>query len=66
VLDLHPASHPAEHAQLVEQRRIGRHPARRVTDGRDPGLQVYSSTSTLLAGPTKGIYCDAYLEYSRR
>ena len=50
----------AEHAQLVERRRIARHPARTVPElvATGPG-QVYSWDITKLAGPAKGIYYDA-------
>jgi len=52
----------AEHAQLVERRRIARHPARVVPElvATGPG-QVYSWDITKLAGPTKGVYYDAYV-----
>lgn len=52
----------AEHAQLVERRRIARHPARVVPElvATGPG-QVYSWDITKLAGPAKGIYYDAYV-----
>jgi len=52
----------AEHAQLVERRRIARHPARAVPElvATGPG-QVYSWDITKLAGPTKGVYYDAYV-----
>jgi putative transposase len=52
----------AEHAQLVERRRIARHPARTVPKlvATGPG-QVYSWDITKLAGPAKGIYYDAYV-----
>ena len=52
----------AEHAQLVERRRIARHPARTVPElvATGPG-QVYSWDITKLAGPTKGLYYDAYV-----
>jgi putative transposase len=52
----------AEHAQLVERRRIARHPARTVPElvATGPG-QVYSWDITKLAGPAKGIYYDAYV-----
>ena len=52
----------AEHAQLVERRRIARHPARTVPElvATAPG-QVYSWDITKLAGPTKGVYYDAYV-----
>ena len=52
----------AEHAQLVERRRIARHPARAVPElvASGPG-QVYSWDITKLAGPAKGIYYDAYV-----
>ncbi len=52
----------AEHAQLVERRRIARHPARVVPElvATEPG-QVYSWDITKLAGPAKGVYYDAYV-----
>jgi transposase InsO family protein len=52
----------AEHAQLVERRRIARHPARTVPElvATGPG-QVYSWDITKLAGPVKGVYYDAYV-----
>ena len=52
----------ADHAQLVERRRIARHPARTVPElvATGPG-QVYSWDITKLAGPAKGLYYDAYL-----
>ena len=52
----------AEHAQLVERRRIARHPARAVPElvATGPG-QVYSWDITKLAGPVKGVYYDAYV-----
>ncbi len=52
----------AEHAQLVERRRVARHPARTVPElvATRPG-QVYSWDMTKLAGPTKGTYFDAYV-----
>jgi transposase InsO family protein len=52
----------ADHAQLVERRRIARHPARTVPElvATGPG-QVYSWDITKLAGPAKGIYYDAYV-----
>ena len=52
----------AEHAQLVERRRIARHPARVVPElvATGPG-QVYSWDITKLAGPVKGVYYDAYV-----
>jgi putative transposase len=52
----------AEHAQLVERRRITRHPARTVPElvATGPG-QVYSWDITKLAGPVKGVYYDAYV-----
>jgi putative transposase len=51
-----------EHAQLVERRRTARHPARTVPElvATAPG-QVYSWDITKLAGPTKGVYYDAYV-----
>ncbi len=52
----------AEHAQLVERRRIARHPTRTVPElvATGPG-QVYSWDITKLAGPAKGVYYDAYV-----
>jgi putative transposase len=52
----------AEHAQLVERRRIARHPARAIPElvATGPG-QVYSWDITKLAGPVKGAYYDAYV-----
>ena len=52
----------AEHAQLVERRRIARHPTRTVPElvATGPG-QVYSWDITKLAGPVKGCYYDAYV-----
>ena len=52
----------SEHDQLVERRRIARHPARAVPElvATGPG-QVYSWDITKLAGPAKGIYYDAYV-----
>lgn len=52
----------AEHAQLVERRRIARHPARTVPElvATGPG-QVYSWDITKLPGPAKGCYYDAYV-----
>ncbi len=52
----------AEHAQLVERRRIARHPTRTVPElvATGPG-QVYTWDITKLAGPAKGIYYDAYV-----
>jgi transposase InsO family protein len=52
----------AEHAQLVERRRIARHPAHTVPElvATGPG-QVYTWDITKLAGPAKGIYYDAYV-----
>jgi len=52
----------AEHAQVVERRRIARHPARVVPElvATGPG-QVYSWDITKLAGPVKGTYYDAYV-----
>jgi transposase InsO family protein len=52
----------AEHAQLVERRRIARHPTRAVPElvATGPG-QVYSWDITKLAGPAKGVYYDAYV-----
>lgn len=52
----------AEHDQLVERRRIARHPTRAVPElvATGPG-QVYSWDITKLAGPAKGCYYDAYV-----
>lgn len=52
----------AEHAQLVERRRIARHPTRAVPElvATGPG-QVYSWDITKLPGPAKGLYYDAYV-----
>ncbi len=52
----------AEHAQLVERRRIARHPTRTVPElvATGPG-QVYSWDITKLPGPAKGVYYDAYV-----
>ena len=52
----------AEHAQLVERRRIARHPTRAVPElvATGPG-QVYSWDITKLTGPAKGRYFDAYV-----
>ena len=51
-----------EHAQLVERRRIARHPARTVPElaATGPG-QVFTWDITKLAGPAKGLYDDAYV-----
>ena len=52
----------ADHAQLVERRRIARHPARTVPELVATGpAQVYSWDITKLAGPVKGRYFDAYV-----
>ena len=52
----------ADNAQVRERRRQARHPARAVpelvADG--PG-QVYTWDITKLAGPTRGVYYDAYV-----
>ena len=52
----------AENAQLVERRRIARHPARTVPElvATGPG-QVYSWDITKLPGPDKGVYFNAYV-----
>ena len=52
----------SEHDQLVERRRIARHPTRTVPElvATKPG-QVYSWDITKLAGPVKGCYYDAYV-----
>jgi putative transposase len=49
-------------AQLMERRRIARHPARTPPEllATGPG-QVYSWDITKLAGPTRGRYYDAYV-----
>jgi transposase InsO family protein len=52
----------AEASQVKERRRLARHPARAVPElvATGPG-QVYSWDITKLAGPTKGVYYDAYV-----
>ncbi len=51
-----------EHAQLVQRRRIARHPARTVPELVATGpQQVYSWDITKLTVPTKGTYFDAYV-----
>jgi putative transposase len=51
-----------EHAQVVERRRLARHPARTRPElvATGPG-QVYAWDITKLAGPVKGCYYDAYV-----
>ena len=51
-----------DHAQVTERRRQARHPARKVPElvATAPG-EVFSWDITKLAGPTKGIYYDAYV-----
>ena len=53
---------PAESGQVAERRRLARHPARTVPElvATGPG-QVYSWDITKLAGPTRGVYYDAYV-----
>lgn len=52
----------AEAGQVKERRRLARHPARAVPElvATGPG-QVYCWDITKLAGPTRGIYYDAYV-----
>jgi transposase InsO family protein len=52
----------AENAQVRERRRQARHPARKRPElvATGPG-QVYTWDITKLAGPTKGVYYDAYV-----
>jgi transposase InsO family protein len=52
----------AEAGQVTERRRLARHPARQVPElvATGPG-QVYSWDITKLAGPTRGVYYDAYV-----
>ena len=52
----------AKHDQVKERRRLARHPARAVPElvATGPG-QVYSWDITKLAGPTRGVYYDAYV-----
>lgn len=51
-----------ENKQVKERRRIARHPARKIPElvATAPG-QVYSWDITKLAGPSKGVYYDAYV-----
>jgi transposase InsO family protein len=51
-----------EHAQVVERRRVAKHPARARPEltATGPG-QVYTWDITKLAGPVKGCYFDAYV-----
>jgi transposase InsO family protein len=51
-----------EHAQVVERRRLARHPARTRPElhATGPG-QVYTWDITKLKGPVKGCYYDAYV-----
>jgi len=51
-----------DHQQVKERRRQARHPARTVPElvATAPG-EVFSWDITKLAGPTKGIYYDAYV-----
>lgn len=48
--------------QVKERRRLARHPARKIPElvATAPG-QVFSWDITKLAGPTKGVYYDAYV-----
>lgn len=52
----------AEAGQVTERRRVARHPARAVPElvATGPG-QVYTWDITKLAGPTRGVYYDAYV-----
>lgn len=52
----------AEAGQVKERRRLARHPARAVPElvATGPG-QVYCWDITKLAGPTRGVYYDAYV-----
>ena len=52
----------AENAQVRERRRFATHPPRKVPEliATGPG-QVYSWDITKLAGPTRGVYYDAYV-----
>jgi transposase InsO family protein len=51
-----------EHAQVVERRRLAKHPARTRPElhATGPG-QVYTWDITKLKGPVKGVYYDAYV-----
>jgi transposase InsO family protein len=51
-----------EQAQVVERRRLARHPARKRPElhATGPG-QVYTWDITKLKGPVKGVYYDAYV-----
>lgn len=51
-----------ENAQVRERRRLATHPPRKVPElvATGPG-QVYSWDITKLAGPTRGVYYDAYV-----
>lgn len=51
-----------ENAQVRERRRLASHPPRKVPEliATGPG-QVYSWDITKLAGPTRGVYYDAYV-----
>ncbi len=51
-----------DHHQVKERRRLARHPARTVPElvAHAPG-EVYSWDITKLAGPTKGVYYNAYV-----
>lgn len=51
-----------DNAQVTERRRQARHPARKVPElvASDPG-EVVSWDITKLAGPTKGVYYNAYV-----
>lgn len=51
-----------DHAQVTERRRQARHPARQVPElvATAPG-EVFTWDITKLAGPTKGIYYNAYV-----
>jgi len=52
----------ADAGQVVERRRLARHPARAVPElvATGPG-QVYTWDITKLPGPTRGVYYDAYV-----
>lgn len=51
-----------DHGQVTERRRQARHPARKVPElvAHEPG-EVVSWDITKLAGPTKGVYYNAYV-----
>src|SRR5699024_9854651 len=51
-----------DHAQVTERRRQARHPARTVPElvATTPG-EVFTWDITKLAGPTKGVYYNAYV-----